>query len=76
MHGGFNTAITNQDPNRLLPLDALRALETEGIVGRLHPKYYVTTGNSTTLANAARMGAEIAWDLKKSGVLAALLVGT
>jgi betaine reductase len=76
VHGGFNTTMTNQDPNRLLPLDALRALETKGMVGRLHPKYYVTTGNSTSLANAARMGTEIAADLKKSGVLAALLVGT
>lgn len=76
VHGGFNTTSTNRDPNRLLPLDALRTLETEGIVGRIHPKYYVTTGNSTTLANATRMGAEIARDLKKSGLLVALLVGT
>jgi glycine reductase len=76
VHGGFNTTMTNKDPNRLLPLDALRALEKEGASGRIHPKYYVTTGNSTTLANATRMGGEIARDLKKSGVLAALLVGT
>lgn len=76
VHGGFNTTMTNEDPNRLLPLDALRALEKDGVVGRLHPNYYVTTGNSTTLANATRMGEEIARDLKRCGVLAALLVGT
>lgn len=76
IHGGFNTAAANRDPNRLMPLDALRALAAEGRVGEIHPRLYSTTGNSTTLSHAARMGREIAGDLKRSGVLAALLVGT
>ena len=76
IHGGFNTAVANEDPNRLVPLDALRHLERKGRIGQIHPFLYSTTGNSTTVANAVRMGREIAADLKKRGILAALLVGT
>ena len=33
VHAGFDTTAANADPNRLVPLDAARALQREGIVG-------------------------------------------
>jgi glycine reductase len=75
-HGGCDTAGTNQDPNRAVPLDALRALEREGVIGRLHDHYYVTTGNMANIKTMARIGAEIARDLQAQGVQAAILTAT
>jgi glycine reductase len=76
VHGGFDTTVANLDPNRLVPLDAVRALEDEGRIGRLHPFLYTTTGNGTATATAARLGQEIAHDLQQEGVEAVLLTGT
>jgi betaine reductase len=76
VHGGFDRTLANLDPNRLVPLDAIRALEDEGRIGRLHPFLYTTTGNGTATATAARLGQEIAHDLQQAGVEAVLLTGT
>ena len=37
VHGGYDRTAGNEDPNRLVPLDALRALEHGQAFGRLHP---------------------------------------
>ncbi len=76
VHGGFSTAAANADPHRILPLDEARVLEREGAVGRLHSEYLVTAGNGTTVADAARFGAEWAAELHKAGVGAAILTAT
>jgi len=76
VHGGFDTSTANRDPNRIAPLDALRRLEEEGRIGRLHPELLVTTGNNTSVAMASRMGAEMAEDLAEAGVDAIVLTGT
>jgi glycine reductase len=74
--GGFSTVATNEDPNRLLPVDAARDLEREGAIGRLHGEYLVTVGNGTPVASARRFGVEWAAHLRKAGVQAAILTGT
>jgi betaine reductase len=76
VHGGFDVRLANEDPNRLVPLDAARALEREGRIGRLHEAYYTTTGNGTPVVVATRFGREIAAELKRDGVSAVLLSGT
>jgi betaine reductase len=76
VHGGFDTTAANQDPNRLVPLDAVRELEEEGKIGRLHDSFYTTAGVDTPVASAARFGQEIAKELKDAGVQAVLLTGT
>lgn len=76
VHGGFDTTAANDDPNRLVPLDAVRELETEGRIGRLFGEFYTTTGVDTPIASAARFGQEIAKELKDAGVEAVLLTGT
>lgn len=74
--GGFATTAANADPNRLLPLDAARTLEREGVIGRLHDEFMVTVGNGTTVATARRFGVEWAAELRKAGVQAAILTAT
>lgn len=74
--GGFATTAANADPNRVLPLDAARALERQGALGRLHEEFLVTVGNGTQVATARRFGVEWAAALRKAGVQAAILTAT
>jgi glycine reductase len=76
VHGGFDVTLANEDPNRLVPLDTVRALEGEGRLGRIHDAFYTTTGNGTPVAVSIRFGQEIAAELTESGVEAVLLSGT
>lgn len=76
IHRGYDTASANEDPNRVVPLDALRALEREGAFGRLHDFYYVTSGQGTYVQHAVRMAREIGDELTAAGVQGVLLVAT
>jgi betaine reductase len=76
VHGGFDVGLANEDPNRLVPLDTVTALVDEGRIGRLHDRFYTTTGNGTPVATAAAFGQEIAGELRDAGVQAVLLSGT
>lgn len=75
-HRGYDTSLVNEDPNRLVPLDAARQLEREGRIGRLVPRVYSTAGCSAPVANARRVGREIAEALRADGVEAAILTST
>jgi glycine reductase complex component B subunit gamma len=76
VHGGFDVTLANEDPNRLVPLDTVRALEREGRIARLHDAFYTTTGNGTPVESSTRFGREIAAELRDAGVQAVLLSGT
>jgi glycine reductase len=76
IHRGYDTAWANADPNRVLPLDGLRALQAQGVLGELHPRYYVTSGQGTFVKEAVRMAGEIADELVRDRVRAVLLVAT
>ncbi len=76
IHGGFDPSAANQDPNVIVPLDAMRELEQEAKLGSIHPYIYSTVGTGTTQAEAARMGTEIAKDLQRANVSAVILTST
>jgi glycine reductase complex component B subunit gamma len=76
VHAGFDTTAANADPNRLVPLDAARAIEREGGFGTLHEVFYTTSGVDTPVATAAKFGREIAADLRDAKVGAVILTGT
>jgi glycine reductase len=76
VHAGFDTKAANADPNRLVPLDAVRELEAEGRIGRLHETFYTTSGVDTPVATATKFGQEIAEVLVTAGVQAVILTGT
>jgi len=75
-HGGYDPVYANKDADRVLPVDVLRELEKEGAIGKLHPYYYATVGNGTSVANAKKYAAKIAEELKKDGVDAVILTST
>ena len=75
-HGGYDTSFGVADPNRLLPLDAVRELTRRGEIGAVLPAYYVTCGNHGILSQMAQHAREIAADIRKQHVDGVLLVAT
>jgi glycine reductase len=75
-HLGYDTAYVDQDPNRLLPVDVMRDLEKEEIIGNLHETFYTLAGVATILENASKLGQGIAEKLKAAGVTAVILTST
>ena len=75
-HGGYDPTYANEDPNRVLPVDAMRELEKEGVFKKFHETYYATVGNGTSVGNAKKFGAEIAQKLKDANVTAVIVTST
>ena len=75
-HRGYDTRYVEDDPDRLVPVDALRDLEKKGVVGKLHDQFISTSGLVNPLANSRRLGREIAEKLKAEGVEAVILTST
>ncbi len=75
-HRGYDTRYVEQDPDRLVPLDVLRELEGEQVVGEIHNQFIATSGLANPLANSRRLGREIAQNLKEQGVDAVILTST
>ncbi len=76
IHGGYDNTRINEDPNRGVPLDALRSLEREGFFGRLHDTYYVTCGNWGNVGVMSQIGKVIAAELKEAGIHGVLVPAT
>jgi len=75
-HGGYDPLYANQDPDRVLPVDVLRQFEREGIIGKLHNKFYTTVGNGTAVKSAKKYAQDIAASLNKAGVDVVILTST
>lgn len=72
VHGGFYNVPASENPNVVLPLDALREFEARGAFARLADFYCTTTGNDQRFADCVRNGKEIAellWQERIDGVL-------
>jgi len=76
MHTGYDTSTVNQDPDRIVPLDAMRVLEKAKKFDKLHDHYYVTTGTGAMPSKMEEIGAGIAAELAGSGVGAVILTAT
>lgn len=74
VHGGYDTVYVNADPDRVVPVDAARAMEKSGAFRELFPYYYVTSGMASAINNCSRMGREIAAELLERRVSA--VIGT
>jgi glycine reductase len=75
-HGGYDTRFVQEDPDRLVPLDAMRELEKRGVIGKLHDEFLSTCGRSNPLSNTRRLGREMAEKIKKEGIDAVILTST
>jgi glycine reductase len=76
IHGGYDTTRANEDPDRVLPVDVLRELETEGAIGRLHDDYWVFVGSGASTTNARRFAEEMARELVASAVEGVIFTAT
>ncbi len=75
-HGGYDPRFVQEDPDRLVPLDALREMEREGKIGKLHNEFLSTSGLANPLSNTRRIGREMAEKVKREGVDAVILTST
>ncbi|SHJ04121.1 glycine reductase [Geosporobacter subterraneus DSM 17957] len=75
-HGGYDPVYANADADRVLPVDVLRELEKEGVIGELHKYFYTTVGNGTSVANSKQFAAEFSKELVADGVDAVILTST
>ena len=75
-HGGYDPLYANQDPDRVLPVDVMREFERDGVIGKLHNKYYATVGNGTAVKSAKKYAQDIAARLKRDGVDVVILTST
>ena len=76
VHRGFHIEMVKANPNYVLPLHVMRELEGRGAVKGLYRWFFSTSGVGTAVANAKRMGTEMAAELKEAGVRAAVLDAT
>lgn len=76
IHGGYDTTWATADPHRLVPLDAMRELEKEGVIGEVYRYFFTTCGVGTNIESSKKMGRSIAEELLKAGVSAALMTTT
>jgi len=76
IHGGYDRQFVMENPNLVVPLDVLRDMEKEGVIGKLHEFYYSTVGNGTAVASAKKFGEEIGQKLLAAGVDAVILTST
>jgi betaine reductase len=74
-HGGYDNTYANEDPNRVLPIDMMRKLE-KALGFKVHPWYYATVGNGTSVDNAKKFAKEISVELIRDGVQAVILTST
>jgi len=75
IHGGIDTTPSNENPNRMVPLDTARELEPDGGF-LLHEHVYSTTGNQGSMPAMQRIGDEIAAKLQNEGVHAVIATST
>ncbi len=75
-HGGHITTWVHADPNRNVPLDALRKLEKEGKIGKVFDEFLSTCGNMTAVATMQKLGREMGEYLKRNNVQGAILTAT
>lgn len=76
IHSGYDTRDVRADPNRAVPLDALRILEREGSIGRIYPYLFTMAGNGAPIDRAKRFGREIAAALRNDGVHGVIFTAT
>lgn len=75
-HGGYDPQFVREDPDRLVPLDVMRELERQGVIGKLYDAFLSTSGLANPLSNTRRMGREMAAKIKELGVDAVILTST
>ncbi len=75
-HQGYNGEYAEEDPDRLLPVDAVRRAEKEGMIGKLFDIFYTTAGVMTPVEESVKLGEKIAVSLRDCDVDGVILTST
>jgi glycine reductase len=75
-HGGYDPVYANLDADCVIPVDVLREYEKAGKIGKLHNKFYTTTGNGTAVKSSAAFAKEFSQILLNDGVDVVILTST
>jgi glycine reductase len=75
-HGGYDARFANADPNRMVPVDALRALEAEGAFAELHDRFFSTVGCGMPIATGTDIGRAMAEEMKAKGIEGIIITAT
>jgi len=76
IHGGYDTTLVNEDPNRLVPLDELRILKKEHYIKDIYKNFFTTCGIGTKIADSINIGKGVAKELLENGVNGVILTST
>ncbi len=76
IHGGYDRAFVTENPNLVVPLDVMREMEKEGVIGELCNYFVTTTGTGTAVGNAKAFGEAFSKKLVADGVEAVILTST
>ena len=76
IHGGYDPVYANENPDRVAPLDILKAYAKEGRIGKVFDYFYTTTGTGTAVGKSIEFGTEIGKELKEAGVDGVILTST
>ena len=76
IHGGYDRAFVTENPNLVVPLDVLRELEEEKVIGSLANYFITTTGTGTSVGNSKRFGEDFSKKLLADGITAVILTST
>jgi sarcosine reductase len=75
-HRGMRLHYMEEDPQRLLPVDAMRDLEKEGVIGKLNDTFYTYAGVGTSVEISRNIAKGIIERLKANKVDAVILTAT
>ncbi len=76
IHGGYDRAFVTEDPNLVIPLDVMRDLEREGVIGELADYFIATTGTGTSTGNSKAFAEDFVGKLKEDHIGAVILTST
>ncbi|WP_434511755.1 glycine/betaine/sarcosine/D-proline family reductase selenoprotein B [Desulfitobacterium sp. AusDCA] len=76
IHGGYDSQWVDKDPDRVLPLDALRYFEHNHEIGQVADCFYSTCGSMGQVITMKKIGEEIAADILEQKIGAVVLTGT
>jgi sarcosine reductase len=75
-HVGLRLHYIEEDPQRLLPVDVMRDLEREGVIGKLNDTFYSYAGVGTSVETSRNIAKGIIKRLKANKVDAVILTAT
>ncbi len=75
-HGGYDARWSNADPNRMVPVDALRLLEKDGTFAELYDSFFSTVGCGMPIATGTEIGRAMANRMKQEGIEGIIITAT